>query len=30
LPWHRVTPVDWMHFPNDPRIDELLDRLGLP
>jgi len=30
LPWHRVTPVDYMHFPSDPRIDELLDRLGLP
>jgi TolB-like protein/Tfp pilus assembly protein PilF len=30
LPWHRVTPVDCMHFPSDPRIDELLDRLGLP
>ena len=30
LPWLRVTPMDWMHFPSDPRIDELLDRLGLP
>ncbi|MBN2185182.1 MAG: hypothetical protein JW746_07630 [Candidatus Krumholzibacteriota bacterium] len=30
LPWHRVTPVDCMHFPSDPRVDELLDRLGLP
>ena len=30
LPWFRVTPVDWMHSPGDPRIDELLDRLGLP
>ncbi|MBU8922209.1 MAG: protein kinase [Bacteroidales bacterium] len=30
LPWHRVTPVDCMNFPNDPRVDELLDRLGLP
>jgi serine/threonine-protein kinase len=30
LPWHRVSPMDFMHFPSDPRIDELLDRLGLP
>jgi tetratricopeptide (TPR) repeat protein len=30
LPWFRVTPLDCMHFPSDPRIDELLDRLGLP
>lgn len=30
LPWHRVSPMDWMRFPSDPRIDELLDRLGLP
>jgi TolB-like protein/tRNA A-37 threonylcarbamoyl transferase component Bud32/Tfp pilus assembly protein PilF len=30
LPWHRVTPLDCMHFPSDPRVDELLDRLGLP
>jgi TolB-like protein/Flp pilus assembly protein TadD/predicted Ser/Thr protein kinase len=30
LPWHRVSPMDFMHFPNDPRVDELLDRLGLP
>jgi TolB-like protein/Tfp pilus assembly protein PilF len=30
LPWFRVTPLDYMHFPRDPRIDELLDRLGLP
>jgi len=30
LPWLRVTPLDCMHFPSDPRIDELLDRLGLP
>jgi serine/threonine protein kinase/Flp pilus assembly protein TadD len=30
LPWQRVTPLDYMHFPTDPRIDELLDRLGLP
>ena len=30
LPWLRVTPVDWMNFPNDPRVDKLLDRLGLP
>jgi TolB-like protein/Tfp pilus assembly protein PilF/predicted Ser/Thr protein kinase len=30
LPWFRVTPVDCMHFPSDPRINELLDRLGLP
>ncbi len=30
LPWFRVTPLDCMQFPSDPRIDELLDRLGLP
>ena len=30
LPWFRVTPLDCMNFPSDPRIDELLDRLGLP
>jgi tetratricopeptide (TPR) repeat protein len=30
FPWLRVTPLDCMHFPSDPRIDELLDRLGLP
>jgi len=30
LPWHRVTPLDCMDFPSDPRVDELLDRLGLP
>ncbi len=30
LPWFRVTPLDCMHFPSDPRINELLDRLGLP
>ena len=30
LPWLRVTPLDCMHFPSDPRINELLDRLGLP
>ena len=30
LPWHRVTPVDCMDFPSDTRIDELMDRLGLP
>ncbi len=30
LPWFRVTPLDYMHFPSDPRINELLDRLGLP
>ena len=30
LLWHRVTPMDCMHFPSDPRVDELMDRLGLP
>jgi serine/threonine protein kinase/Tfp pilus assembly protein PilF len=30
LPWHRVSPMGWMGFPSDPRINELLDRLGLP
>ncbi len=30
LPWLRVTPLESMEFPSDPRIDELLDRLGLP
>ena len=30
LPWHRVTPLDSMDFPSDSRVDELLDRLGLP
>jgi len=30
LPWHRVTPMDGMHSTSDPRVDELLDRLGLP
>jgi serine/threonine-protein kinase len=30
LPWFRVTPLDNMQFLSDPRIDELLDRLGLP
>jgi len=30
LPWHRVSPMDFMKFPSDPRVDELLDRLGLP
>ena len=30
LPWQRITPLDCMQFPTDPRIDELLDRLGLP
>ncbi len=30
LPWLRVTPLDSMELPSDPRIDELLDRLGLP
>ncbi len=30
LPWFRVTPLDCMQLPSDPRIDELLDRLGLP
>jgi hypothetical protein len=30
LPWHRITPLDCWHFPSDPRINELLDRLGLP
>ena len=30
LPWFRITPMDCMNFPSDPRIDGLLDRLGLP
>jgi tetratricopeptide (TPR) repeat protein len=30
LPWLRVTPMDCMNLPSDPRIDELLDQLGLP
>jgi serine/threonine protein kinase/Flp pilus assembly protein TadD len=30
LPWLRVTPFDSFELPSDPRIDELLDRLGLP
>ena len=30
LPWFRVTPLDSMHFPIDPRVNELMDRLGLP
>jgi tetratricopeptide (TPR) repeat protein len=30
LPWFRVTPLDCMRFPSDPRVNELLDRLGLP
>jgi TolB-like protein/predicted Ser/Thr protein kinase len=30
LPWLRVTPMDSWHIAIDPRIDELLDRLGLP
>ncbi len=30
LPWLRVTPMDRMGLLSDPRIDELLDRLGLP
>ena len=30
LLWHRITPTACWHFPSDPRIDELLDRLGLP
>jgi len=30
LLWHRITPMDCWHFPSDPRINELLDRLGLP
>ncbi len=28
--WHRISPMDCWQFPSDPRIDELLDRLGLP
>jgi tetratricopeptide (TPR) repeat protein len=28
--WLRVRPVDSMQLPREPRIDELLDRLGLP
>lgn len=30
LPWIRVTPMDSWQLPSDPRIDEMLDRLGLP
>ncbi len=30
LPWIRVTPTDSWQIPKDPRIDELLDRWGLP
>ena len=30
LPWLRVTPMDYWQFEFDPRIHELLDRLGLP
>ena len=30
LLWHRITPMDCWHFPSDPRINELLDRRGLP
>ena len=30
LPWLRVTPLESMELPSDPRIDELMDRLGLP
>jgi tetratricopeptide (TPR) repeat protein len=30
LAWCRVSPMDSLDFPSDPRINELLDRLGLP
>jgi serine/threonine-protein kinase len=30
LPWLRVSPIDSWDLPSKPRIDELLDRLGLP
>ncbi len=30
LVWLRVTPFDSLHLPSEPRIDELMDRLGLP
>ncbi|NOR14065.1 MAG: protein kinase [Candidatus Aminicenantes bacterium] len=30
LPWIRVTPTDAWQIPRDPRIDELLDKWGLP
>jgi hypothetical protein len=30
LPWLRITPMDYTAIPEDPRVDELLDQLGLP
>ena len=30
LPWLRVTPMDSWRIASDPRIDEFMDRLGLP
>jgi tetratricopeptide (TPR) repeat protein len=30
LPWLRVTPMDYWQLDLDPRVNELLDRLGLP
>ena len=30
LPWLRVTPMDSWRIAGDPRIDEFMDRVGLP